>query len=137
MDRYIRDGNGNFSLATRKSTEHTQQGTEASDNTAEYEIGADGRLQLHSQTAAKTVTRPDGSKAVELNIFGQTVSGTVNPDGSNKLKLQEQQLIEKKPGPGDTVVETVSVRRPSLADPNTLGPAKQLSETVCRGKCDK
>jgi hypothetical protein len=51
------------------------------------------------------------------------------------LKLQEQQIIERKPGSGQTLVETITVRRPSVSDPKTLGPARQLSETVCKGNC--
>jgi hypothetical protein len=136
-EKYLRDGNGSFSLAVRKSTEHTQDGPQASDNIAEYEIGPDGRLQLHSQTVNKTVTRADGTKEIESNIFGRNVPGTVDVGGSTKLKLQEQQLIERKPGPGDTVVETLAVRRPSISDAHALGSAHQISETICRGKCDQ
>ena len=132
---YRRDANGNFVAAVQQATLHTQQGSEATDQTAQYEIGPDGRLQLHSQTVAKTVKGSDGSMETELNVFGANVAGTVDP--SSKLKLQEQQLIEKRPGPGNSVVETMSVRHPSVADPNALGPARQISETVCRGKCDK
>jgi hypothetical protein len=55
-------------------------------------------------------------------------------DPSSKLRLQEQRLIGQRKS-GDTVVETLSVRRASVADPNSLGPAQQVSETVCRGKC--
>ena len=68
-----------------------------------------------------------------MNLFGRNVPGTVDPDG--KLKLYEQQVIEQKTGPGNSVVETVSVRRPTVSDPNTLGPSRQISETVCKGKC--
>jgi len=51
------------------------------------------------------------------------------------LKLQEQQVIESAPGPNNTVVQTINVRRPSVSDPQTLGPAHQISETVCKGDC--
>jgi hypothetical protein len=51
------------------------------------------------------------------------------------LKLQEQQVIEQKPGANDTVTQTLSIRRPTISDPNTLGPAQQLSQTVCKGAC--
>jgi hypothetical protein len=33
------------------------------------------------------------------------------------------------------VVETVSVRRPSVSDPNRLGDLQKVSETLCQGKC--
>ena len=98
--------------AVRETTQHTVQGTEATDNTAEYEIGATGQLQLHGQTVSKTVTHPDGSKDVVVDIFGQNVPGTVSEPG-RPLKLQERQIIQDTPGPGNTMVETKSVRRPT------------------------
>jgi hypothetical protein len=131
---YRRGADGSFYTAVRKETEHTKQGSEATDNTAEYEVGSSGQLELHSQTVAKTVIEPNGAKDIVVDVFGKNVPGTVDAPGS-PLKLMEQQLIERKPGPSDSVVETVNVRRPSVADPKTLGPARQLSETVCRGDC--
>jgi hypothetical protein len=131
---YRRDGNGGFRVAVRETTEHSEQGAQSSDSMAEYELGPTGQLQLHSQKVTKTVTGANGSKEQVVDIFGQNVPGTVDPGG---LKLQEQQLIQKKPGPNDTVTQTLSVRRPSVSDPKALGPARQLSETVCRGKCDQ
>lgn len=129
---YRRDGNGGFGVAIRQTKEHKEQGGQASDNTAEYEIGPDGTLQLHNQSVATTVTRPDGSKDSVVNLFGRSAPGTVDSDG--KLKLFEQQIVEQKQRPGGSV-ETLSVRRPSVSDPNTLGPTQQISETTCKGKC--
>ena len=130
---YRRDGNGGFRAAVRETTEHSEQGQQASDSTAEYELGATGQLQLHSQKVTKTITAADGSKDQVVDLFGQNVPGTVDQGG---LKLYEQQLIQKKQGPNE-VTETLSVRRPSVSDPKVLGPARQLSETVCRGKCEQ
>jgi hypothetical protein len=129
---YRRDGNGGFGIAIRQTKEHTEQSGQASENTAEYEIGPDGNLQLHNQSVATTVTRPDGSKDSVVNLFGRSAPGTVDSDG--KLKLFEQQIIEQKQRAGGSV-ETLSVRRPSVSDPNTLGPTQQISETTCKGKC--
>jgi hypothetical protein len=130
---YRRDGNGGFHATVRETTEHSEQGAQATDSTAEYELGSTGQLQLHSQKVTKTVTAPNGSKEEVVDIFGQNVPGTVDPGG---LKLQEQQLIQRKAGLNE-VTQTLSVRRPSVSDPKVLGPARQLSETVCRGKCDQ
>ena len=131
---YRRDGNGGFYPAVRQTTEHTVQGSEVSENSAEYERGANGELQLHGQTVAKTVTRPDGSKDAVVDVYSRNVPGVVS-GGDQGLKLQEQQTIESTPGPGNTVVQTLSVRRPTVSDPGTLGPARQLSQTVCQGDC--
>jgi hypothetical protein len=130
---YRRDGNGGFRAAVRETTEHSEQGQQASDSTAEYELGTTGQLQLHSQKVTKTITAADGSKDQVVDLFGQNVPGTVDPGG---LKLYEQQLIQKKKRPNE-VTETVSVRRPTVSDPKVLGSARQISETVCRGKCDQ
>jgi hypothetical protein len=130
---YRRDGNGGFDVAVRKTKEHSEQGGQATDNTAEYEIGPERQLQLHGQTVAKTVTEPDGSKESVVNLYGLNAPGTVDPDG--KLKLFEQQIIDQTPRPGNKVVESLSVRRPTVSDPNSLGPTQQISETVCKGKC--
>ena len=131
---YRNDGNGGFAPAVRQTTEHTVQGAEVSENTAEYEKGPTGELQLHGQTVSKTVTRPDGLKDAVVDIYSRDVPGTVNGNESG-LKLQERQTIESTPGPGNTVVQTLSVQRPTITDPGTLGPARQLSQTVCKGDC--
>jgi hypothetical protein len=130
---YRRDGNGGFRAAVRETTEHSEQGQQSSDSTAEYELGTTGQLQLHSQKVTKTITAADGSKDQVVDLFGQNVPGTVDPGG---LKLYEQQLIQKKQRPNE-VTETLSVRRPSVSDPKVLGSARQISETVCRGKCEQ
>jgi hypothetical protein len=131
---YRADGNGGFYPAVRETTVHTEQNSQASDNTAEYESGPNGQLQLHSQTVTQTVTRPDGSKDSVVAIYGRSVPGTVSGNESG-LKLQEQQTIETAPGPNNTVVQTLRVRRTSIADPSTLGPSRQISQTVCKGDC--
>jgi hypothetical protein len=131
---YRSDGNGGFFPAVRETTEHIVQGSQVSDNTAQYERSPNGELQLHGKTVGKIVTRPDGSKDAVVDVYSRDVPGTVNGNGSG-LKLQEQQVIETKPGPGNTMVQTLSVRRPTVSDPGTLGPARQLSQTVCKGDC--
>ncbi len=131
---YRADGNGGFQTAVRETTQHTEQGSEASDSSAEYDMGPTGQLQLHSQTVTKTVTRPDGSKDAVVDIYGRAVPGTVDANDS-ALKLYEQQTIETAPGPNNTVVQTLSVRRPTVSDPGILGPSRQLSQTVCQGDC--
>ena len=128
---YRSNGNGGFFEAVHSTTEHAVQGSETTDHTAEYEVDSGGQLQLHSQTVSKAVTAPDGSKEVVVDIFGNNVPGVVN-SSSSALKLQEQQVIEEKPGPNDTLTQTLSVRRPSISDPNTLGPSRQLSQRSAR-----
>ena len=44
-------------------------------------------------------------------------------------------MIDSQAGPGNSVVQTLSVRRPTVSDPGVLGPVRQLSQTVCKGDC--
>jgi hypothetical protein len=127
-------GSGGFYAAIRSVTEHKQQGSETQENTVEYEADPSGPLQIHSQTVSKTVTAADGSADTVLNIYTTGVPGVVNAS-SAPLKLQEQQILQSQKGPNNTVTETLSVRRPTVNDPNTLGPVHQLSQTVCQGAC--
>ncbi len=131
---YRRDGNGGFYPAVRQTTEHTVQGSKSPTTARNTSEAPNGELQLHGQTVTKTVTRPDGSKDAVVDIYSRNVPGTVSGNESG-LKLEEQQTIESAPGPGNTVVQTLSVRRPTVSDPGTLGPPRQLSQTVCKGDC--
>jgi len=131
---YRTDGSGGFYTAVRQTVEHTQQGSQSTDNTAEYEANPGGPLQLHAQSVTNTVTRADGSQDVVVDIYGKNVPGTVSSSDS-PLKLQERQVIQKTPGPNDTVTETLSVQRPTTSDPGHLGPLQELSQTVCKGNC--
>ena len=51
------------------------------------------------------------------------------------MRVKEQQVVQRRTNPDGSVVETLSVRRPSVSDPNRLGDLQKLSETVCKGKC--
>jgi hypothetical protein len=131
---YRNDGNGSFYPAVRQTTEHTVEGAEVSDSSAEYEKDSSGQLSLHGQTVTHTVTRPDGLKDSVVDVYSRDVPGVVTGIGS-ALKLQERQIIESSAGAGGAVIQTLSVQRPTVSDPGTLGPARQLSQTVCKGDC--
>jgi hypothetical protein len=133
-ETYRRSPAGDFYQATRRVTEHSVNGNQSKDNVAEYEVGATGRLELHGQTVTTAQKRADGSQEVSVDIYGKYVPGVYND--SSSLQLKEHQTIERRAGPGDSVVETLSVQRPTVSDPNRLGPPQQISETVCKGKCD-
>jgi hypothetical protein len=129
---YRRDGNGGFFAAVRQTTDHKVQGSDISDNTAEYERNPEGELQLHGQTVSHTVTLPDGLTNSVVDIYSTNVPGTVSEGG---LKLQERQTIDNTPGPGGSVVQSLTVQRPTVSDPGSLGSPRQISETVCTGDC--
>ena len=134
VEIYRKDENGDFYQALRKVTDQEKKNGTVTENTAVYEPGATGQMQLSSQTVEKTTKEANGSEHVEIDIFGRNVPGTVQ-DPNAKPELKERQLIDRRPGSGNTVVETLSVRRPTISDPATLGAVRKLSETVCKGKC--
>lgn len=132
--KYRRDPAGNFYPAVRLVTDHSEIANRSTDNTAEYEVGPLGQLELHGQTVRKTEKRPDGAEEVQVDMFTKFVPGVVND--TSALRLKEHQIIERRPTSGGAVVETLNVQRPTLSDPSKLGPPMQISETVCRGKCE-
>jgi len=132
---YRRDPSGNLYPAVRRVTDHTQSGNQSSDNVAEYEVGATGELELHSQKVVNTHRGSNGSEEVDVDVFGKNVPGVANPDGN--MQLIEHQTIERRKTSSGSTVQTVDVQRPTINDPTKLGPPKQLSETICQGSCDK
>jgi hypothetical protein len=133
---YRPDGNGGFVPTRKVSKNVTEAKGQVTENAAEYEINALGGLSLHSQTVRNVVKRPDGSEGIEVQVFGKAVPGIASTLDSSQLKMTEQQHIERRKTGSDTVVETVEVQRPTIADPGHLGPPHQISETICKGKCD-
>ena len=134
-DIYRRDMNGQFYEAVRRVTDQQTNNNVVTENDAEYELGPEGNMRLHSQMVKKSTKNADGSEQEQVDVFAPAVWGTAR-DPNGALALQEQQTIERRPAGKDTVVETLTVRRPSVSDPTRLGDPRQLSETVCKGKCN-
>ncbi len=131
---YRRDGSGGFQEALRYVTTTTKSGDVTTESRANYEPGVNGQLQLASQSDSTTTKRPDGTEVTQTNLFAHTVAGRLQ-ESSAPMRIQEQQIIERRANPDGSVVETLSVRRPSISDPNRLGDLQKLGETVCKGKC--
>lgn len=129
-----RKGQDGFYPAKRIVTSHSDSGNQSSDNTAEYEVGSSGTLQLHSQTVTHVVKNADGSQTSEVDRFGASVPGTVR-DPDSALELTERDVVSRK-ATSSGVVETMTAQRPTISNPHTLGPPKVISETVCQGKCN-
>ena len=132
---YRRSENGDFYPAVREVTDTSRAGDQTTAKTAQYQQIGNSQMQLTRQTVTTTVKRPDGSEVEEVNIYGQAVPGNVRESNATP-QLFEQQIIGRQRGPGGTVVETLSVRRPTVSDPKILGPLQKISETTCQGKCD-
>jgi hypothetical protein len=130
---YRRSENGDFYAAAREITDTSRAGNQTTAKTQEYERLGDSQLQLLRQSVTTTTQRSDGSEVEEVNFYGGSVPGNVRETGA-PLRLYEQQIIDRKKS-GDSVVETLSVRRPTMSDPKILGSAQKVSETTCKGAC--
>jgi len=78
---------------------------------------------------ARIRKNPDGTETQEVDIY-RNVPGRA--EASATPALRERQIIEQRKV-GDKVIETTSVQRPTISDPNRLGAARQISERVCVG----
>ncbi|MCU1334786.1 MAG: hypothetical protein JWO19_367 [Bryobacterales bacterium] len=131
---YRRDGTGGFQEALRYVKTASKVNDTTTESTANYEPGVNGQLRLASQSESAITKQPDGTELIQTNLYSQTVVGRLQ-DNDAPMRIKEQQIVERRTKPDGSVVETFSVRRPSISDPNRLGELQKLSETVCRGKC--
>jgi len=132
---YRRGDGGSFTPAFRTVTDTTQLNGKTVEKTAQYEPIADvTRMELIKQIVNTTTTRADGSSVSELDYYGPSVPGNVR-DPNAKQQLYEQDTIERAPGPGGSVTETLSARRALMSNTSQLGPPIPVSQTVCTGKC--
>jgi hypothetical protein len=125
---------GGFQEALRTVTTASKANDATKETTANYEPGMNGQLELASQSESTSRKRPDGTSVTETNLFAKTVAGVLQ-DNNAAMRVKEQQVVQKRTNPDGSVVETLSVRRPSVSDPSRLGDLQKLSETVCKGKC--
>jgi hypothetical protein len=129
--------NGGFNVSARQVTETTREGNRTTETTALYQpLSSNGQLRLTEQTVALTTKRPDGSESVERTMYGSSWSGQAQ-ENSSKPQVREQDVIERTPGPGGSVTESLSVRRVNPNDPGKLGAPQKISETICTGKCGR
>jgi len=125
---------GGFQEAVRtvKTASKTSDATQ--ETSASYEPGMNGQLQLSLQSSSTTTKLPDGSQTTQTDVFSRNVAGNVQ-DNSAAMRVREQQIVQRRTNPDGSVAETLSVRRPTPADPNRLGALQKVSETLCTGKC--
>jgi hypothetical protein len=125
---------GQFFEAQREVKDIQKAGNKTVENAASYEVDYTGKMQLVRQTVSNTTKTGDASEATEMNIYERNSLGRPR-DEQSAQKIDEQRIIERTKGPNGAVIETTTVRRPSLADPSHLGEPRQISEIICTGKC--
>jgi hypothetical protein len=129
---YRPDTNGRFVEAVRETSARQIAGAQTTESAERYEPDWSGRMRLVESIQRTAVKRPDGSEATTVDVYAPSTPGRANQDSRPRIK--EQQIIERRPSQGGSV-ETLSIRRPGLSDPDRLGPPSLVSETVCTGKC--
>jgi hypothetical protein len=127
-----RNESGRMYEAAREVITRTSRDGVATENIAKYETPNQGPLQLIEQVV-KRVMAQNGSTRTEIDIYSADVAG--RPKGTPMLR--EQQIIERKTGAKDGFTETVSIRRPSVNEPNKAGRFEKVSEVVCTGSCSE
>jgi hypothetical protein len=131
---YRRDDNGRFYEAVKETVETQSTDGRSVQNSAHYAVGASGRLELYEQAVKTTLKRKDGTESVIVDVYAPETPGRSNASGDRTPKLKEQQVIERRSSNGE-IAETVSLRQPTISDPDHLGPGRTIRETVCKGKC--
>lgn len=130
---FRKDENGNFREAVRQNIERREENGKVTEQVAEYQTAnADGKLELSAQRVSNETKRADGSVVRQVAVYGMAQPG--RPSTSGELRLREEQLIEVRPGGGQNVVESFSVRRPDL-DGKVSGGFQKISERVCQKAC--
>ena len=123
---FVLDQNGNFAEAVRERVKRAPEGSGVKEVVQEYRNAQSGKMELSGQRVKVDIPNSDGSTTIEVTIYGAVAQGRA-ADG--KLKLREQQLITTKPGPGNTQVESISIRRPDLSD-SKLGAYQKVGEKI-------
>lgn len=123
---YVRDANGNFVEAVREFVELSPDGKGLKEVTQEYRNAPTGKMELSGQRVKLDMVNPDGTSTSEISIYGVAAPGRT---AGGELKLREQQLVTVRPGSENTKVESISIRRPDLAD-SKLGAYQKVGEKV-------
>jgi hypothetical protein len=132
---YRRDPSGNFYTASQEVADRKQVRDSTSETVTVFESTPGGKMQFSRQTVTTARIAADGTEHRETDVYNIVVPGQVSSADQDRPQLRERQILERRADSSGAVVETLSVRRPSLSDPNRLGTEQQVSEVICRG-CD-
>lgn len=131
------DANDRLGEAARVVTTREERNGQQVENRATYETGTTRGLALTNQVVTTTAKNPDGSTRSEINILATTVPGQAGALDRTQPQLREQQVVERIPGPNNSLTERVLSRTPNPRSPNDAGTFRVISESVCQGDCKK
>jgi len=131
---YRNGSDGGFREASRRVTTQVEKANQTVVDTTDYEPGVNaGALQFQERRISTEVSAPDGSHATTVDIYAPSADGHVQ-DADARPQLKQQQFITRVAGPSG-VIETFSIREPSVSEANHLGPLRQINQVVCTGNC--
>lgn len=130
-------GNSSSGLreAVHKVTIQTQKDHQTIEDTTDYERSTpDGALEFQERRVSTTTTTPGGAQSTIVDVYAPAADGIVQSPGAPP-QLKQQQILTRVQNADGTVVDTVSVREPNVSDPARLGAPREITRTVCTGKC--
>ncbi len=125
---YRAGASGELSENARELIERVTENGVPKETVSVYESVSTGQPILSQQKTTVALTNPDGSTTSMVTIYGVDAPG--RPAGG-PLKVKEQQILTKRSGEGNTIVESLSIRRPDLAD-GRLGKEIKVGERVVK-----
>jgi hypothetical protein len=123
---YRADATGRLAENSRESIERVTENGQPKETVSTFESVSTGRPILSQQRTTVALKNPDGSTTSVVTIYGVDAPG--RPAGG-PLKVREQQILTKRSGQDNTIVESLSIRRPDLAD-GKLGQEIKVGERV-------
>lgn len=127
---YRRSSGGFFEFAAAEIRVTTNQDGTSVTTVDRFANTATGKMDLTTREVRRQAKQPSGTETEVVDLYAPDVSNY-----SAAPVLREQQIVERTPGPGQTLTERLSVRRPEPRS-GKLGPPEPVSESVCKGKCD-
>jgi hypothetical protein len=125
---YRADSTGQLAENSRERIERVTENGVPKETVSVYESVSTGQPILSQQKTTVALTNPDGSTTSLVTIYGVDAPG--RPAGG-ALKIKEQQILTKRSGDGNTIVESLSIRRPDLAD-GKLGKEIKVGERITK-----
>lgn len=126
--------NGQLMEAARLVRQQSTVNGTTTSTEARYEPDFTGKMSLAGQQVATIKKDADGALVTQVDRYAPAAYGVARSE-SGTQQLKEQEVIVRREKNG-VVTETTSVSRPTMQDPNRLGPSSPVSEFVCTGKCD-
>lgn len=132
---YRGDPSEGFHEAERKVITATNTDGRTVTDTTDYGPGStNGELQFQERRLSTTSIAPNGDQSTIVDVYAPSADGTVR-DPNAAPQIKQEQIISRVKNPDGSVVDTFSIREPSVSDPTHLGDVRPISRTVCTGKC--